>query len=141
MTDNKGVISDNDLLEAAGRTRSRAYARYSQFAVGAALLSKSGDVFEGCNVENVSLGLTMCAERVAIGAAIARGVTEFVTIALIADSKVPALPCGACRQVLAEFNPQIRIVTSTIDGKRETVSLADLLPRPKQGVLEETHDV
>lgn len=134
-------MSDNDLLDTAAKARSRAYARYSQFAVGAALLSKSGDVFQGCNVENVSLGLTMCAERVAVGTAISQGVTEFIAIALIADSKLPVLPCGACRQVLAEFNPEIRIVTSTIDGKRETVLLTDLLPRPKQGILEQTQDV
>jgi len=135
------VMSDNDLLDTAAKARSQAYAPYSQFAVGAALLSKSGDVFQGCNVENVSLGLTMCAERVAVGAAVSQGVSEFVAIALMADSTLPVLPCGACRQVLAEFNPEIRIVTSTMDGKRETVSLTDLLPRPRQGILEPPQDV
>jgi len=134
-------MSDNDLLDTAAKARSQAYAPYSQFAVGAALLSKSGDVFQGCNVENVSLGLTMCAERVAVGAAVSQGVSEFVAIALMADSTLPVLPCGACRQVLAEFNPEIRIVTSTMDGKRETVSLTDLLPRPRQGILEPPQDV
>ena len=129
-------MSDDYLIKAASDARSRAYARYSRFAVGAALLTNSGKVFQGCNVENVSLGLTMCAERVAVGSAVAQGVADFTAIAIVADSKLPILPCGACRQVLAEFNPAMRVVTSTIDGKRETVMLTDLLPRAKQGILE-----
>jgi cytidine deaminase len=134
-------MSDDYLIKAASDARSRAYACYSKFAVGAALLSNSGKVFQGCNVENVSLGLTMCAERVAVGSAVAQGVADFTAIAIVADSKLPILPCGACRQVLAEFNPAMRVVTSTIDGKRETVLLTDLLPRAKQGILEGSRDV
>lgn len=134
-------MSDDHLIKAASDARSRAYARYSKFAVGAALLTNSGKVFQGCNVENVSLGLTMCAERVAVGSAVAQGVADFTAIAIVADSKLPILPCGACRQVLAEFNPAMRVVTSTIDGKRETVLLTDLLPRAKQGILEGSRDV
>ena len=134
-------MSDDHLIKAASDARSRAYARYSKFAVGAALLTNSGKVFQGCNVENVSLGLTMCAERVAVGSAVAQGVADFTAIAIVADSKLPILPCGACRQVLAEFNPAMRVVTSTIDGKRETVLLTDLLPRAKQGILEGPLDV
>jgi cytidine deaminase len=134
-------MSDDHLIKAASDARSRAYARYSKFAVGAALLTNSGKVFQGCNVENVSLGLTMCAERVAVGSAVAQGVADFTAIAIVADSKLPSLPCGACRQVLGEFNPAMRVVTSTIDGKRETVLLTDLLPRAKQGILEGSRDV
>ena len=121
--------------------RSRAHAPYSKFTVGAALLTKSGRVFSGCNIENISLGLTTCAERVALGAAVSDGQKEFVAIYLIADSKRPVLPCGACRQVLAEFNPALKIVTSTISGERETAELKDLLPRPTQGLLESFEDV
>ena len=83
----------------------------------------------------------MCAERVALGAAVSDGQKEFIAIYLIADSKQPVLPCGACRQVLAEFNPALKIVTSTIGGKRETTQLNDLLPHPKQGILESFQDV
>jgi cytidine deaminase len=129
-------MSDEELLKVALDARSRAYAKYSGFAVGAALLTKSGKVFPGCNVENISFGLTMCAERVALGAALAAGEREFVAIAIAADSNLPILPCGACRQVLAEFEPNLRIVASTISGSRETVHLGELLPRPAQGILE-----
>ena len=134
-------MSDDDLITLAAKARERAYAKYSDFRVGAALLSASGKVYEGCNVENISFGLTMCAERVAIGAALADGASEFVAIAIVTDSKVPTLPCGACRQVLAEFHPDIRIVTSTLGGQRETVQLSHLLPRPAQGILEGPTDV
>ena len=134
-------MSENELLKMAMDARSRAYAKYSGFAVGAALLTSSGKVFQGCNVENISLGLTMCAERVAIGAAVADGNTKFVSIAIMADSTVPIMPCGACRQVLAEFSPDLRIVTSTMSGQRETVQLDELLPHPAQGILDPPKNV
>lgn len=121
--------------------RSHAHAPYSKFAVGAALLTKSGRVFSGCNIENISLGLTMCADRVALGAALSDGQKEFVAIYLVADSKRPVLPSGACRQLLAEFDLAIKIVTSTISAARETAELNDLLPHPKQGILESFEDV
>ncbi len=92
-----------ELVERAVRARSLAYAPYSGFAVGAALLSSDGRMFEGSNVENVSLGLTMCAERVAIGNAVCAGVRTFDAIAIASEANVPVPPCGACRQVLAEF--------------------------------------
>lgn len=113
----------------------RAYVPYSSFRVGAALLAANGDVFLGCNVENVSFGLTMCAERVAVGAAIQAGVTSFERIAIAADSAEPIVPCGACRQVLAEFNPDLPIVSSTVGGATAEFSLSELLPRPRQGIL------
>ncbi|MDQ6622524.1 MAG: cytidine deaminase [Verrucomicrobiota bacterium] len=112
-----------------------AYAPYSKFRVGAALLTADGAMFGGCNVENRSLGLTMCAERVAIGAAICAGMNQFVKIALICDSVEPIVPCGACRQVLAEFNPELSVVSKTLSGQCATFSLAELLPRPAQGIL------
>ncbi|HAF02174.1 MAG TPA: cytidine deaminase, partial [Spartobacteria bacterium] len=94
-----------ELVKAALQARNYAYAPYSKFSVGCALLTKSGKIFTGCNVENISLGLTICAERAAVAAAIAEGEKDFVAIAVVTDSDAPALPCGACRQVLAEFNP------------------------------------
>jgi cytidine deaminase len=124
------------LLKAALEVRDRAYAPYSRFAVGAALLSASGAIFTGTNVENVSLGLTICAERAAVSAAIASGEKDFVAIGLISDSSEPAVPCGACRQVLAEFNPTMTIITSTVGGRIQEFQLNELLPRPRQGVLE-----
>lgn len=115
--------------------RRSAYAPYSRFSVGAALLTQSGAVFVGANVENASLGMTICAERAAVCAAVAAGVTTFAALAIIADSTEPAVPCGACRQVLAEFNPALRIITGTIAGEVEEFLLSDLLPRPNQGLF------
>ena len=129
------------LVKTASEVRLAAHAPYSKFCVGAALLTKSGNVFVGCNVENISLRLTICAEQPAVAAAVAAGETDFVAIAVVADSKEPAMPCGACRQVLAEFNPSIEITSSTVDGRTETVSLSELLPRPRQGILESFRDV
>lgn len=120
----------------ATEARQRAYAPYSKFSVGAALLSESGKVFVGCNVENVSLGLTICAERAAVAAAISAGSRDFVAIAVVTDSKRPALPCGACRQVLAEFNLSMKILASTLTGEVEEFEVAELLPKPRQGILE-----
>lgn len=113
-----------------------AYAPYSGFRVGAALLTSAGDVFLGCNIENVSYGLTICAERGAVSAAVAAGAMGFTRIAIAADSTEPIVPCGACRQVLAEFNPELEIVSTTVSGKVAEFSLAELLPRPRQGILE-----
>lgn len=122
------------LIEAAWEAREMAYAPYSKFQVGAALLAKDGRIFLGCNVENISYGLTNCAERVAIGAAIAAGVREFVAVAVVADTGVPISPCGACRQVLAEFGvPKILLV-----NRSECIefTLAELLPRASSGILD-----
>ena len=124
-----------DLLSAAKQARARAYAPYSRFTVGAALLTKTGQVFTGCNVENLSFGLTICAERNAVFAAVAAGEREFVKIGIVADSKSPVTPCGACRQVLAEFCDDIEIACSNMEGRRFDSTLAALLPRAREGIL------
>ena len=98
----------DELIHAALDAQQRAYCPYSNFAVGAAIRTASGKIYQGCNVENASYGLTICAERVAAGAAVAAGDREFSVIAVVSPGGVS--PCGACRQFLAEFNPNLRIV-------------------------------
>ena len=122
------------LVESAWSAREMAYAPYSNFAVGAALLSADGRVFLGCNVENISYGLTQCAERVAIGAAVAAGVKEFLAVAVVADTGVPISPCGACRQVLAEFG--VPVVMLANRSERLEFTLEELLPRASSGILD-----
>ena len=123
------------LIQEATEARARAYAPYSKFAVGAALLGKSGRVYRGCNVENLSFGLTICAERNAVAAAVAAGEREFTAIAIIADSKTPVTPCGACRQVLAEFCPELDVWSVNLEGERYEARLSELLPRSREGIL------
>ncbi len=122
------------LIDAAWLAREKAYAPYSNFQVGAALLADDGRVFSGCNVENISYGLTNCAERVAIGAAVAAGVRKFVAVAVVADTSVPISPCGACRQVLAEFGVPLVMLANRTD--REEFRLEELLPRASTGILD-----
>lgn len=124
------------LLEAAIAVRLRAYSPYSKFAVGAALLTTGGKLFTGCNVENISFGLTQCAERNALATAVAAGETGFVTVVIVADTELPISPCGACRQVMAEFAPDLEVICSTLEGKSETFLLSELLPRAKTGILD-----
>jgi len=126
----------SDLREVAAQARLRAYAPYSSFLVGAALRLKSGLVVSGCNVENISFGLTMCAERVCVGRAIDQGERAFEALAIVADTETPIVPCGACRQVLAEFAPELIITSWTVGGDSQEFSLADLLPLPSQGILQ-----
>lgn len=128
-------MTDPRLLDASADARAKAYAPYSTFAVGAALLTDDGRVFTGCNVENVSYGLTMCAERVAVGSAVTHGAVNFRALALTSDSKEPVVPCGACRQVLAEFAPNLRILSSTVSGESAEFRLEVLLPAARQGIL------
>jgi len=124
----------DQLVKAAWLARDAAYAPYSKFAVGAALLAKDGRIFLGCNVENISYGLTNCAERVAIGAAVAAGAREFLAVAVVADTGVPISPCGACRQVLAEFGvPRVMLANR---GERLEFRLDELLPRASSGILD-----
>jgi cytidine deaminase len=128
-------MENSRLVEAAITARSEAHAPYSNFAVGAALECEDGTVFTGCNVENLSFGLTMCAERVAIGAAVVAGHRDFRCIAIVADTDSPISPCGACRQVMAEFHPSLKILSATLDGKTEEFTLDQLLPRASTGIL------
>jgi len=118
---------DEQLIEAALAVRGNAYAPYSRFLVGAALRTKSGRLFTGVNVENASYGLTICAERAAIFQAVAAGEKEFSSMAIAVDAPFPAAPCGACRQVMAEFGLQ-EIILCTTDKQVKTFSLAELLP-------------
>ena len=122
------------LVAAAWRAREAAYSPYSNFTVGAALLAGDGRIFMGCNVENISYGLTNCAERVAIGAAIAAGVRKFVAAAVVADTAVPISPCGACRQVLAEFGVPVVILANR--SNQLVFTLEELLPRASSGILD-----
>ena len=124
------------LITTATAARLQAYAPYSNFLVGAALLAKDGRIFPGCNVENLSYGLTICAERNALFAAVTAGVREFEAIAIVADTREPISPCGACRQVMAEFG-DFKIISATLDSKIFESTVAGLLPRGKTGILDQ----
>lgn len=121
------------LATQAWEARMNAYAPYSQFHIGAAILAADGRVFTGANVENASLGLTICAERVALGAAVSAGVRSIVAIAVAGDGRSGVLPCGACRQALAEFSRSCVVVRCHPDGSYDTKILADLCPAPFTG--------
>ena len=116
------------LIQAAIDARQRAYAPYSRFAVGSAILAKSGEIFDGVNVENASYGLTICAERAAVFVAVSHGVREFEAMAIAAAGQ--ATPCGACRQVLAEFADELTILLIDPDQPDDVreASLSELLP-------------
>ena len=119
-------MTDQELIAMAARARDRAYASYSGFPVGAALLTRSGRVYTGCNVENGSFGLTVCAERVAVFKAVSEGEQEFDTIAVVTAPGAP--PCGACRQVLREFGRDLRVLVADTEGHVLELPLAQLLP-------------
>ena len=113
------------LVAAAAAVRERAYAPYSRFPVGAALRAADGTIFAGCNVENASYGLTICAERNAIAQAVAAGVRDFTAVAVVSENGVT--PCGACRQVLVEFGPEMTVIVVDVRGRRRIYTLAELL--------------
>jgi cytidine deaminase len=127
---------DVDALVAAAReARARAIAPYSGFRVGAALLASDGRVVTGCNIENASYGLTMCAERVALFKALSEGVRAFAALAVVADTAAPTPPCGACRQLLSEFCGDVPVVLANLEAVTARLRVRDLLPLPFDGTL------
>ena len=123
------------LVDAARTARLNAFAPYSKFQVGAALLTASGRIVTGCNVESASYGLTLCAERVAVFKAVSEGERHFTRIAIVADTAAPTPPCGACRQILWEFGGDLEVVLANLKAVTGTYRLRDLLPLPFDGRL------
>jgi cytidine deaminase len=118
-------VEDKELIALAAEARRKAYAPYSEYAVGAALLTASGRVYTGCNVENAAYGLSVCAERTAAFKAVCDGEREFTAIAVVTENA--GTPCGACRQVLAEFGPEMRVLVADVSGAHRVYSLPELL--------------
>jgi cytidine deaminase len=121
-------MEDKKLLDEALKAREFAYAKYSDFKVGAALLTKSKKVFHGCNVENISYGGTICAERVAVVKAISEGERNFLKIAIIADLDSPIRPCGICLQFLSQFCDDLIVIMGNLNNQIEKKTLKELLP-------------
>lgn len=121
---------EDRLIEEAKKARNNAYAPYSNFKVGASLLTKRGRIYSGANVENASYGLTVCAERIAVFKAVTDGERDFIAIAVVADTEDLTPPCGACLQVLLEFSPDMKVILSNLKGDRKTFSLKELIPHP-----------
>jgi cytidine deaminase len=130
MTDHTDIPDQtwDRLLEAAFEARDNAYAPYSNFSVGAAMLMSSGEIYKGSNVENASIGATVCAERSAISNAVVHGERRIEALAVVTDLDRPAAPCGICRQVLSEFADELPILMATPAGEREFTTLDELLP-------------
>lgn len=132
MTPDKGCggmqMSFSDLIDRAKAAREHAYAPYSHFPVGAALLGKSGRVYTGCNVENASYPAGICAERCAIAKAVSEGERDFLAIAVVADTAGPCAPCGMCRQVLAEFGHDLQVVMANLEGDVRILTASQCLP-------------
>jgi cytidine deaminase len=118
------------LIKAATQARENAHARFSNFKVGAALRTAQGKIYGGCNVENATYGLTVCAERVAIFKAISEGERRFDAIAVVTDTDTLTPPCGACRQLIWEFCGDVPVVMANLNGKSETFRMRDLFPKP-----------
>ncbi len=124
-------MTDKDRLVAAARAaREHAVARFSGFKVGAALLTPDGTIISGCNVENATYGLTVCAERVAMFKALSEGHREFMAVAVVADTSDPTPPCGACRQILWEFGGDLEVFLANLTEHKGTYRLKNLLPLP-----------
>lgn len=122
-------MNKNQLIEEAKVARTNAYVPYSNFAVGAALLTEDGQVYRGSNIENASSGLANCAERTAIFKAVSEGKKDFAMIAVVADTERPVPPCGACRQVMTEFFPaDMKVILSNLDGNILETTVGELLP-------------
>ena len=125
-----------NLVSEATEARNNAVAPFSQFKVGAALRTKSGKVYRGCNVENCTYGLTVCAERVALLSALAAGERDFAAIAVVTQSDTPGTPCGPCRQLMWEYCGDIDITLSNLNGKRIEYKLSTLFPHPFEFSIE-----
>lgn len=121
---------DDTLIDAARRAREHAHAAFSHFKVGAALETTDGTVITGCNIENATYGLTVCAERVAMFKALSEGHRQFARIAIVADTADPTPPCGACRQILWEFGGDLQILLANLTDPKGRYQLKDLLPLP-----------
>ncbi len=117
-----------ELIREATNARLNSYAPYSEFSVGAAVLANNGWIFTGFNIENASLGLSMCAERVAIYRAISAGCRNFKAMAIIGDTKKPCTPCGACRQVMVEFSPEMNVIMTNLNHEIKIMKAKELLP-------------
>jgi len=117
-----------ELIECARRVQEKAYAPYSRFKVGAALLTTRGNIYSGCNIENISYGLTVCAERVALFKAVSEGEREFKAIAVYAGTSGYCTPCGACRQVLLEFGRDIEVYMVNRQGEYKVMTVGELVP-------------
>ncbi|HUQ47413.1 MAG TPA: cytidine deaminase [Gemmatimonadaceae bacterium] len=128
MTEKDESDDPKVLRDTAFAAMENAYAPYSRFRVGAAVRTTSGEIIAGCNVENAAYGEALCAERVAIAAAVARGMKEFEEIAIASESDEPAAPCGSCRQTMSEFAPDLKVTSYASNGKQVTWRLSDLLP-------------
>lgn len=124
------MSASDPLVESARRAREYAVATFSGFKVGAALQTEDGQIISGCNVENATYGLTVCAERVAMFKALSEGHRRFTRVAVVADTEAPTPPCGACRQILWEFGGDLEVVLANLTEPRGTHQLKDLLPLP-----------
>ncbi len=122
------MVTKERLIELAKEARERAYAPYSEFKVGAALLTTDGEVFAAGNVENASYGLSICAERVALVKAVSEGYTDFQKLVIVADTEEPCPPCGICRQMLYEFSQDLPVLMVNLKGKEKESALSKLLP-------------
>jgi cytidine deaminase len=124
------VSGFDPLIAAAKQSRENAHAKFSKFKVGAGLRAASGKIYGGCNVENATYGLTVCAERVAIFKALSEGERKFDAIAVVTDTDALTPPCGACRQLIWEFCGDVPVVMSNLKGKVEVIQMRDLFPKP-----------
>jgi cytidine deaminase len=123
------MMEKNSLIVEANKAREFAYVPYSNFKVGAALISKDGQVFHGCNIENAAYSMTNCAERTALFKAYSEGVTQFDSLVVVADTEGPVSPCGACRQVISELcDPEMEVVLTNLKGDILKLKVKDLLP-------------
>lgn len=120
-------MKEKETLDVLRHLLKKSYSPYSKFRVAAVLETKSGNFYKGCNIENASYGLTLCAERVAAANAVTKGEKKFERLVLITDSVKPEFPCGACLQFLAEFNPDLKITTYSRSGRKKSAKLSDIL--------------